>query len=79
MSNRITRKSVLSNRKGQGKVFVISSDNQALMERVFRENGLSNLSGQRLNHAVAFFNRAFAKGRTNNEQNVAWFRSLVGL
>ncbi len=79
MSRRITRSSVINNRVGQGRVWQLSSSNQELMNSVFSQCGLSNLSGQRLNFAVASFNRAFSQDRNNQEQNLAWFKSLMGV
>lgn len=79
MSSRITRNSILNNRRGQGRVFAMPSDNSNLMNEIFAECGLRNLSGQRLNHATSFFNRAFAQGRNDRNSNLEWFRSLMGL
>tara|TARA_R110000868_G_scaffold99181_2_gene273052 strand:+ start:1753 stop:1980 length:228 start_codon:yes stop_codon:yes gene_type:complete len=68
-----------TSRRGQGVTWGIHSDNRDLMTSVFQQCGLRNLSGQRLNHATAFFNRAFAQGRNDFQSNLSWFRSLMGL
>jgi hypothetical protein len=79
MSRRITNKAILNNRRGQGKVWNLVSDNQSLMSEVFNQCKLNNLSGSRLSHAVSFFNKAFSNDRKDFESNLEWFKALMGI